>query len=234
MSQSCSPPLRVPLAVVTGLADRMPVATADGDLFRVFFERSGIVMATLDARCQILDANDDLFQLFDRVMPEIAGRDFADLLHPGIRSGLRQQFAELTERGHGRFGRHVMATRPDGTRIAGDLTAVAVAGTSRDNTAILVLVTPCKPADVPRTATGQTKVLSELDARILEGIAAGVSTVKLAGQLFLSRQGVEYHVGVMLRRLRATNRSSLVSKACTLGILDVASWPPRVPPEHVM
>ncbi|WP_042410819.1 LuxR C-terminal-related transcriptional regulator [Streptacidiphilus carbonis] len=76
-------------------------------------------------------------------------------------------------------------------------------------------------------------LLTSLDARILEGIATGASTVQLATRLFLSRQGVEYRVALMLRRLDAPNRAALVSRAHSAGILSVGSWPPRVLPEFV-
>jgi len=81
-------------------------------------------------------------------------------------------------------------------------------------------------------APGRTQ-LSVLDARILEGVAAGVSTVDMAIKLYLSRQGVEYHVGSLLRRLRAPNRAALVSRAYSLGVLSVGSWPPKVLPDCV-
>ncbi|HEX3785134.1 MAG TPA: LuxR C-terminal-related transcriptional regulator, partial [Pseudonocardiaceae bacterium] len=70
-----------------------------------------------------------------------------------------------------------------------------------------------------------------LDARILEGVAAGASTIQLATRLYLSRQGVEYHVGSMLRKLRVSNRAALVSRAYAMGLLVADAWPPRISPE---
>jgi DNA-binding NarL/FixJ family response regulator len=72
-----------------------------------------------------------------------------------------------------------------------------------------------------------------MDARILEGVAAGVSTVRLADMLYLSRGGVEYHVSALLRKLKVKNRPALVSKAYSMGIFGVGSWPPRVLPEFL-
>ncbi|KPC87054.1 LuxR family transcriptional regulator, partial [Streptomyces sp. NRRL WC-3753] len=72
------------------------------------------------------------------------------------------------------------------------------------------------------------KLLSEIDARILEGIAAGVSTIPLASRLYLSRQGVEYHVTGLLRKLKVPNRAALVSRAYSMGVLKVGTWPPKV------
>lgn len=86
---------------------------------------------------------------------------------------------------------------------------------------------------VPEDAEVGEFRLGEVDARILEGIANGESTVRIAGRLFLSRQGVEYHVGAMLRRLGVPNRAALVSKAFSMGLFNVAAWPPRVRPAFV-
>jgi DNA-binding CsgD family transcriptional regulator len=75
--------------------------------------------------------------------------------------------------------------------------------------------------------------MNDLDARILEGVAMGMSTVNLAAKLYLSRQGVEYHVGKMLRRFKVANRAALVSRAYAIGILGAGTWPPRVAPDYV-
>jgi DNA-binding NarL/FixJ family response regulator len=72
-----------------------------------------------------------------------------------------------------------------------------------------------------------------MDARILEGVAAGVTTPQLATRLFLSRGGVEYHVAALLRKLKVSNRVALISRAYSKGIFDVGSWPPKVLPEYV-
>ncbi|MFG3051469.1 LuxR C-terminal-related transcriptional regulator [Kitasatospora sp. NPDC048239] len=70
--------------------------------------------------------------------------------------------------------------------------------------------------------------LSEMEARIIESIAAGQRTADIARNIYLSRQGVEFHVSKMLQRLRVPNRPALVAKAYSMGILSAASWPPKV------
>ncbi|MEU3622971.1 helix-turn-helix transcriptional regulator [Amycolatopsis coloradensis] len=75
--------------------------------------------------------------------------------------------------------------------------------------------------------------LSDLETRILEGIAAGISVVELGSQLYLSRQGVEYHVRHMLRALEAANRPALISRAYSLGMFTTGVWPPKVRAEFV-
>nr|AAK83173.1 putative response regulator [Streptomyces viridochromogenes Tue57] len=75
--------------------------------------------------------------------------------------------------------------------------------------------------------------LSSLDAKIIERIAAGERTTCIASKLYLSRQGVEYHVSKMMERFRVPNRTALVAKAYALGILRSEVWPPRVLQERV-
>jgi DNA-binding NarL/FixJ family response regulator len=72
-----------------------------------------------------------------------------------------------------------------------------------------------------------------MDARILEGVAAGISTVQLAAMLYLSRGGVEYHVSTLLRKLKVANRPALVSKAYSMGMFGVGCWPPKVLPDYI-
>lgn len=71
-------------------------------------------------------------------------------------------------------------------------------------------------------------VLSSVQARILEGVAAGLSSGRLSRQLHLSSKTIDYHVRVMSDKLQAPNRVSLVSRAFVLEILRTDSWPPRI------
>ncbi|WP_128378872.1 LuxR C-terminal-related transcriptional regulator [Streptomyces cavernae] len=80
--------------------------------------------------------------------------------------------------------------------------------------------------------SGDRSALSEISARILEGVAAGMSSRQLASRIGMSHQGVDYHIGVLLRILRVPNRTALVSRAYQLGILSTDCWPPRVTAEH--
>jgi DNA-binding CsgD family transcriptional regulator len=71
-------------------------------------------------------------------------------------------------------------------------------------------------------------LLSDLDSKIIECIAAGERTTNIATKLYLSRQGVEYHVSKLLQHLRVPNRPALIAKAYCMGILTPDSWPPEV------
>jgi DNA-binding NarL/FixJ family response regulator len=71
-------------------------------------------------------------------------------------------------------------------------------------------------------------ILSPLQVRILEGVAAGFSSGQLSRELYFSAKTIDYHVRVMSDKLQAPNRVALVSRAFVLEILQTDSWPPRV------
>ena len=75
--------------------------------------------------------------------------------------------------------------------------------------------------------------LSSIQAKILEGVAAGFSSRRLSRELYLSSKTIDYHVRVMSDKLQAPNRVALVSRAFVLEILRADSWPPRVACETV-
>jgi DNA-binding CsgD family transcriptional regulator len=66
----------------------------------------------------------------------------------------------------------------------------------------------------------------ELD--VAELLAQGLSTDMMAGALSLSHHTITAHLGKMLRRLDAQNRTELVARLYAYGILASGEWPPRV------
>ena len=120
----------------------------------------------------------------------------------------------------------------DSAIFNGELTAFAVRGDGGGIDSLMALIYPEDRSGNGRPAASRKLLLTELDVRILEGVAAGVSTVKLASMLYLSRGGVEYHVDVLMRKLKVNNRPALVSKAYFMGVL-CPGWPPRVHPDYL-
>jgi DNA-binding CsgD family transcriptional regulator len=198
-------------------------------------------LASLDPELSVVAATDDFFQQFGRPSAEVCGRSLYDLLHPGTQAVLDRHFAQLADGNRTRFNERVLGTKEGDGTFAGELTGMAVRDEGNQLSAIVVLVRPDTtttdgvevPEQRPGRAGRRKSLLTALDARILEGVAAGASTVQLATRLYLSRQGVEYHVGSMLRKLRVSNRAALVSRAYSMGLLVAGTWPPRVVPEVI-
>ncbi|MGW7694133.1 LuxR C-terminal-related transcriptional regulator [Streptomyces asiaticus] len=190
-------------------------------------------MATLAPDLHVVAGDEDFFRHFGASSAELCGRSLFDLLHPSSPSVLREHFSRLHDGRRTRFTERVLGYHSRGQVFSGKLTGTAIQGRSDRLAAIVVMVKPDdeRPEEEP-TPTSQ-KLLSPLEARILEGVATGASTVQMAAKLYLSRQGVEYHVGSMLRKMKAPNRAALVSRAYAAGMLTVGTWPARVRPEFI-
>ncbi|WP_432590749.1 LuxR C-terminal-related transcriptional regulator [Streptomyces sp. HD1123-B1] len=180
-----------------------------------------------------MQANREFFRQFDDASAEVCGRSFCDLVHPSVQQTLRRQFTGLVDGSRHRFAAHTVLVGPEGSAFTSVLTAVAVREGRSHVASILVLMRPTAGGGEVDMVTERKKLLTEIEARILEGIAAGLSTIPLAARLYLSRQGVEYHVTRLLRKLRVPNRAALVSRAYSLGVLNVGSWPPKVVQDFV-
>jgi DNA-binding NarL/FixJ family response regulator len=190
-------------------------------------------MASLDAELNIEAANADFFRHVARPSREICGQSIYDVLHPSARNILPKHFSHLSD-GHGsRFVERVVAKRGHDRVFSTELTGIAVRGEGDTISGVVVLMTPDEELSEAAPAPEPAPLLTALDARILEGVATGASTIQMASRLYLSRQGVEYHVGLMLRRFKAPNRAALVSRAYSMGVFTVGSWPPRALPDFV-
>lgn len=213
---------------MAGNPGTFPLGTSDR-----FAPVSGICLIALDTELRIRVANMEFLRHLQCTPAAIEGSRLADILAPQVRADL---LTRLTEVAQGRCewasGR-IEASYTHSPVLTGEIAAVALHGEARQTgLAVVVIVYPDgKPARQDRFRAGH--VLTEVEAHILEGIAAGHPTIKLAPALHLSRQGVEYHVTAMMRRFRVPNRTALISRAYALGILSNESWPPRVPADLV-
>lgn len=191
--------------------------------------------ASLDPALRVLAADAEFFRQFGRDSSNTCGHSLYELLHPSATAVLNRHFARLVEGRRTRFTERVVALRGADEVFSAELTGIAVQSEGNRPQGFVVMIRP--DLDAPGmhedSPAKRKPLLTELDAQILEGVAGGASTVQLASKLYLSRQGVEYHVGLMLRRLKAPNRAALVARAHSLGMFTVGSWPPRVLPEFV-
>ena len=190
-------------------------------------------MISLDRGLRVVAANQEMFRrLGDIGSREVCGSSFCELLDASIRTKVRSQMERLLDGQQARFRERSVAFTGPESSLRGDLMATAVArGAGRVEGVVATLRTDANKAEAPRSAP--RKILSDMDARILEGVASGASTVQLASTLYLSRGGVEYHVTALLRKMKVKNRPALISKAYSMGFFDLGSWPPQVVPDHV-
>ncbi|GAA3297879.1 PAS domain-containing protein [Dactylosporangium vinaceum] len=209
-------------------------ASEYGELFLTIVERTGVGLVLLNPQLRIQQTNAAFLEHCGQPRFDLHGFDFPELLHPSVRQYMRRQFDRLLTGRSNRFVEHLAALWATRTAFTGALTGMAVPSEAGPLKTIVVLVSPDKAEDDERRVLiSPNKILSEINAKILEGVATGVPTVQLAARLYLSRQGIEYHVSNMLRQFKVPNRAALVSKAYSMGLFGVGSWPPKVLPEYV-
>ncbi|MGW2771971.1 LuxR C-terminal-related transcriptional regulator [Streptomyces olivaceoviridis] len=197
------------------------------------FVQSGFCIAHLDPRLRISAANGPFCSHIGSSPADVLGRDILDYLHPGVREKVRREFARLADGRSARFADDVIVVDAEGKPFQAELTGVAVHGSASARVEGIVVLLRPSGSRSPGVAPARQKLFSPVHARVLEGVAAGESTVQLASRLFLSRGGVEYHVASLLRKMKVANRPALISKGYALGVFAVGEWPPRVQPEFI-
>ena len=183
--------------------------------------------AHLDAALRFVDA-DPMFRL--EFGDDVLGRDLGDVLHPGFAESVRAQLADLVAGRLTRVALHSVAQgRGRGPAVV-EVTAVAGGG----GRAKVVLAVRPEQGEWSFEPRREPLVLTELRARILEHVAAGMSSAQSARTLYLSKPGVEYHVASLVRKLGAANRTAMVAMAYAAGVLMPDQWPPKVDPILIM
>ncbi|GLZ53143.1 hypothetical protein Acsp07_27600 [Actinomycetospora sp. NBRC 106378] len=188
---------------------------------------------SLDRSLRIVAANDETFRVFrDAVPGDLCGTSFCDLLDPSVRALARAGLERLFDGQNARMRRTPVTLLGRGADVRGHLTATAVVRTAGHVDGVVAVLDP-EGGGRSASPTGPSRQLTDMDAKILQGVASGASTVQLAANLFLSRGGVEYHVTSLLRRFKVKNRPALISKAYAQGLFEIGAWPPHVLPDHV-
>lgn len=185
----------------------------------------GVALARLDSRVRVVEANSWFYKYFEGSPEGVCGRGFYDFVALGARPKLRRQFAALFDRRQSEFTERIATARSVNPADEVQVVGTAVYGDTGQVDSVVVTMQANR---LP--VRDEVNLLTEMESKVLEGVAAGLSTDKLAPALNLSRGGVEYHVTRLLRKLKAGNRTSLVARAFAEGILMVGSWPPRVGP----
>ncbi|MEU5259429.1 PAS domain-containing protein [Amycolatopsis sp. NPDC021455] len=175
----------------------------------------GAGMVELDPGLVVRRVNGAFAELFGTTPDDVIGTAFPDWFPPVFQETVRRELGELVSGREDRFDARLTGPGP----FAVDVTGRTITGGDGE-LCVVLLAHPAGSAPPVR--------LDDLDARILEGLAAGEPTVRIAMRLYLSRQAVDYRIGAMLRKLGAPSRAALVSKAYTSGVLCPSQWPPRV------
>ncbi|MEW1862315.1 helix-turn-helix transcriptional regulator [Streptomyces sp. NBC_00669] len=194
------------------------------------FDNSSARIAHLDLELRLMGSNAGFADVFGLSVEELPGVPLVDLVHARVKDTLTRRLLSLARGERSRFSDRI-ATLTSTGRTCTELTGIAVTDDAGriDSLVVLLELEPEAAADAAEPApTDARKPLTRMEAQVLEGVAAGMSTVQLASKLFLSRGGVEYHVSALMKNLEAANRSELVSRAYSIGLFSAGSWPPQV------
>jgi DNA-binding CsgD family transcriptional regulator len=80
---------------------------------------------------------------------------------------------------------------------------------------------PAVPAPRPAPDPDPASELAPVPRRILELAAQGRSTREIAQELHYSEQAVTYHLGHMMKRFGAPNRTALIARAVQRGVVTL-------------
>ncbi len=187
----------------------------------------------LDAGLRILEVNDAFCGHLGLTSGELKGEYLPRYLRPSADVSLREHFDELLRGRRSEFSVPMTLVDAHGAETDCLVTGIALTSAPHTGCTLIALVVPDGAPGTPLLLAPGPTPLTAVPARILEGVAAGLSTQQLASRLGLSSHGVEYHISVMMRKLKAPNRSALVARAYALNLFVHHCWPPQVRPRCV-
>ncbi|MFE9934201.1 PAS domain-containing protein [Streptomyces sp. NPDC005533] len=95
-----------------------------------------------------------------------------------------------------------------------------------DSSSVLIAIDEVDQFRDQTPTTRASLAVQEIDARILELLAAGHSNSEISFMLRLSRQGLDYRLKLLRVQLDASSRGELVARAYSLGLFSISQWPP--------
>lgn len=196
------------------------------DTTLALFDRGWTPTVVTDPAGFVRDANPATARLTGRPAESLAGVPLHHLLPPEACTLLA---ARRTARPDGYADAITAVRRADGRRVPVRVVTWP-AGAPGDD--LICCLFPLVPTPAHQAAEPNRPSLTAAEARIVEGLALGLTNVELGRELHLSRQGLDYHIDRLRRKLAARSRAALVARAYATGVLDPAAWPPRARAPH--
>lgn len=214
--------------------ERGSTESLDSRWYATLFDRSWLPMARLDLRGRVLDSNPAFSLLTGWPSRELRGLTCGELLTPGESGTHSDSWAGLFAGRRTRYRFRVLVVRKDRRLLYAEADAWLVREGRQPPTGAVCSLRPVLAAEEAELLSAAAPVhLSPLEARTLEGLAEGMTNSALGRALSLSRQGLDYHLAQLRRKLQARSRCALVARAYALGVVTPGVWPPRVDPSAV-
>lgn len=118
--------------------------------------------------------------------------------------------------GSGSRRRRARLQLPDGVTVVGEATTLSEGRIAAQSTDAFVLVVPTTRDEEPLLES-----LTPREAQVLELVADGLSNKAIAGILGISDETIKFHLGSILGKLGASNRTDAVRIALQHGLVTI-------------
>jgi PAS domain S-box-containing protein len=214
---------------VTELVELRRAVAASEDRSRGMFDRATMPMVIVGLDGRIREANPALCYLFGYRPSELRQMDASRLLLADELVDLWRSSLDPRSARHGYHQTTVSCVLHDNKTLPARLTVVLARNADGSPQHFLGLVDPVDDAERAIAVSPQSRIkLLPVEVAILEGLAAGYSHVQIAAKLHFSRQGVDYHLDKLRRKLSAPSRAAIVSRAYTLELFIPGKWLPKI------
>lgn len=183
--------------------------------FLTLLDRTPAPTAICQLDGTITASNPALASLLEITRSRLRGRQILDLLRPRVARDYERVLRDLET---GRRTRRILAASW-GPGRTGTVTVQAVP--DENSVGLLLTLHPD-----PTTRTDGIE-LTERELDIVRMVASGDTSSAIGARVGLTADGVNYHLTRLTARFGVPNRTALVAKAYTLGLLDPATWPPQ-------
>ncbi|MGW4910582.1 PAS domain S-box protein [Streptomyces sp. NPDC004270] len=206
----------------------MEAGRLDGVVWRnralTLFDRVAVPVAVCDVYGLVLVANPAMAAECGTTPGRLRGREVLELFRPQEEAQVERIAEALRLRHRSRYQVSVRWRAPGGAERYGELTADPVSEAVGETPSLLVMLR----VDGERgTPAAEPAKVTPVEGRVLALLARGAGTAQAARELGLTKDGVTYHLRRLSARWSAANRTELVARAYTLGVLTPGAWPPE-------
>ncbi|MFC8278238.1 PAS domain-containing protein [Streptomyces sp. NPDC057271] len=189
---------------------------------RALRDRTGAAAVTFTTGGRIMRATPGAAELLHTTVAGLEGMTLPELVEPSDDADrLLRQWRDLVRgRALRRSTRLACRTSRGGRRlIHADMAVVREGGRP---CAILTLLTALG------VEHARSVELTPIQEQVLLRLARGESNARIARDLRMSRQALDYHLRRLRKELDAPSRPAIVARGYALGLLDGTTWPPEL------
>ncbi|MFF8996250.1 helix-turn-helix transcriptional regulator [Streptomyces sp. NPDC014983] len=206
------------------------------NLATLLFDRIPLPVAYCDAAGTVLTVNQAMASEWGTLPSRLIGRRALDLFRPAGERRLDPISEALRLRRRSRYPIEVSWSTKENAERHGEMIIDLVGDAPNvPPNLLLILHARDEPTGPAPARPEKTARVSDMEKRILARVATGQTSARIATEVGLTPDGVNYHLARLSRRWGVANRAALVARAYTKGVLAPCAWPPvpaGPPPPH--